>query len=96
VVVHVEGVAVTTRIALVTFLTLTCAAISYLCLLRPKLIQSLVLRWRDLREPSWELAFLRSDAYLWMLRFVGIIAASMVFIMLGVIVHLIRRALYGG
>jgi hypothetical protein len=64
--------------------------VAYVCLGRAKYVQSWVLRWRDLKEPSWELAFLRSPAYLWTVRFVGLIASASVLILLWVLYQILN------
>jgi len=64
------------------------ALVGYLCLARTRYLQGLVLRWRDLHEPSWELSFLRSPAYLWMVRFVGVLASVNALIAVWVLFHL--------
>jgi hypothetical protein len=73
---QLAGTAMTTGLG-VTLAALGFALIGYFCLVRPGYLQERVLRWRNLREPSWELSFLRSPAYLWMVRFVGLIAGIM-------------------
>lgn len=75
-------------------LTLAAAAfgiVAYICLVRTAYIQTLALRWRDLHEPSWELAFLRSPAYLWMIRFVGLVAGANALIALWVLYRIVTR-----
>jgi len=67
------------------------ALVGYVCLARPKYLQDLLLRWRNLREPSWELSFMRSPAYLWMVRFVGLIASANALIAVWVLYRILSR-----
>jgi hypothetical protein len=67
------------------------AVVSYICLARTRYVQSLALRWRNLQEPSWELRFLNSAAYLWMVRFVGIIAMVNALIIVWIAVRIATR-----
>jgi len=61
------------------------AIVAYVCLGRTRYVQQLAVRWRDLTEPSWELTFLRSAAYLWMVRFVGVLSTLGALILLWVL-----------